>query len=185
MAKDKGHKNNTETVDFSRLMHNAGVVPLKSTQRSVHSSTVNIPKAVPIIPNIESTPITVTKSSNNEDKILCAADVISYCSQRISKNIFRKFRTGRFPIADDLDLHGLTRQQAYALLLDFLQHTLIPSQHCIRVIHGKGHRSTENRAILKTNVNCWLQQHSRVLAFHSCIPKDGGTGAVYVLLKRL
>ncbi|EXJ09223.1 Smr domain protein [Nitrincola nitratireducens] len=38
--------------------------------------------------------------------------------------------------------------------------------------------------MIKSCVNDWLQQIPQVLAFTSAQPKDGGTGAVYVLLKR-
>jgi DNA-nicking Smr family endonuclease len=192
MAKDKGYNQNNESLNFSQLMQNVGVVPLKGKHQATYTtSTVNTPKirqttvkTVNVHTEHSSSPI-IELSNDITDTTLSAADVLSFCSQHIPKNIFRKFRKGRFPIADELDLHGLTRQPAQTLLLDFLNHTVIPSQHCVRIIHGKGHRSTANKAVLKTKLNHWLQQHARVLAFHSCIPADGGTGAVYVLLRLL
>ena len=54
----------------------------------------------------------------------------------------------------------------------------------MRIIHGKGNRSDDRGPVLKVKVNNWLRQHDRVQAFHSARPVDGGTGAVYVLLKR-
>jgi DNA-nicking Smr family endonuclease len=42
----------------------------------------------------------------------------------------------------------------------------------------------QRRPVLKGKVNHWLQQRDEVLAFCSARPVDGGTGAVYVLLKR-
>ena len=39
--------------------------------------------------------------------------------------------------------------------------------------------------MLKIKVNSWLRQKDQVLAFCSARPQDGGTGAVYVLLKKI
>jgi len=199
MSKDKEYRQNSAALDFSRLMQNAGVVPIKTSNQQTHPAATK--KAKPMLAvaiksqdsnqdysssNAKFTTLSNDPFSDNcEISPLFAADTLSYCSQSVQKNAFRKFRRGNFPIADELDLHGLSRIQARELLLDFLKHTLIPSRHCVRIIHGKGHRSTGNQAILKTQVNHWLQQHKRVLAFHSCIPSDGGTGAVYVLLRLL
>jgi DNA-nicking Smr family endonuclease len=56
---------------------------------------------------------------------------------------------------------------------------------CIRIIHGKGKRSRNNKGpVIKTKVNHWLRQRDDVLAFCSARPIDGGTGAIYVLLRR-
>jgi DNA-nicking Smr family endonuclease len=54
----------------------------------------------------------------------------------------------------------------------------------VRIIHGKGHGSHQKRPVLKQYVNHWLRQRDEVLAFCSARQVDGGTGAVYVLLKR-
>ncbi|RUM77150.1 MAG: hypothetical protein DSZ13_02225, partial [Candidatus Thioglobus sp.] len=54
----------------------------------------------------------------------------------------------------------------------------------IQIIHGKGYHSENGMSILKTQVVSFLSQHPQVLAFNSCPDKDGGTGAVFVLLKQ-
>ncbi len=55
---------------------------------------------------------------------------------------------------------------------------------CVRVIHGKGLRSGARGPVLKLSVNRWLRQWDDVLAFVSAPARDGGTGALYVLLRR-
>jgi DNA-nicking Smr family endonuclease len=50
-------------------------------------------------------------------------------------------------------------------------------------VHGKGYRSLDNQPVLKNNLNLWLRQHRDVQAFCSASPKDGGAGAVLVLLR--
>jgi DNA-nicking Smr family endonuclease len=51
------------------------------------------------------------------------------------------------------------------------------------VVHGKGYRSGARGPILKSAVSLWLRRHMDVLAFTSAKAIDGGTGAVYVLLR--
>ena len=109
---------------------------------------------------------------------------ISFCETGIQKGVFRKLRSGQYRISDELDLHGTTIKQAKQILMYYLQETPQFESCCVRIIHGKGNRSGNNKPVLKTQVNHWLTEHERVLAFHSAKAKDGGTGAVYVLLKR-
>lgn len=112
-------------------------------------------------------------------------DVLSYCQPGVQKRVFRKLRRGDYRISDELDLHGLNVKQAREMLLQFLQQVKQLESCCVRVIHGKGKRSSNTGPVLKRKVDHWLRQHGRVLAYHSAQPCDGGTGAVYVLLKRL
>ena len=110
-------------------------------------------------------------------------EILSFCESGIQKSVFKKLRTGAYRISDELDLHGCNLKQAKQTLLYYLQETVQFEGCCVRVIHGKGHRSNDNKPVLKTKVNHWLCEHDRVLAFHSAKAKDGGAGAVYVLLK--
>jgi len=112
-----------------------------------------------------------------------SSEILSFCRSGIQKNTFKKLRSGSYRISDELDLHGLTLKQAKKILLYYLQEAVQFEGCCVRIIHGKGHRSGHNKPVLKTHVNHWLSEHERVLAFHSTKPRDGGTGAVYVLLK--
>ncbi len=110
---------------------------------------------------------------------------ISFCETGIQKGVFRKLRSGQYRISDELDLHGTSIKQAKQILMYYLQETPQFESCCVRIIHGKGNRSGSNKPVLKTQVNHWLSEHERVLAFHSAKAKDGGTGAVYVLLKTM
>ena len=112
-----------------------------------------------------------------------STEILSFCRAGVQNNVFRKLRSGRYRISDELDLHGSNLKQAKLLLVYYLQEAIQFEGCFIRIIHGKGHRSNNNKPVLKTHVNHWLNEHERVLAFHSAKPKDGGTGAVYVLLK--
>jgi len=98
--------------------------------------------------------------------------------------VVKKLRRGQFSVGAELDLHGMTVSMAREALSRFLRDSRAARRRCVRIIHGKGRSSPHGRGILKRKVNAWLQQRDEVLAFCSARPVDGGTGAVYVLLKR-
>ena len=125
-----------------------------------------------------------TLSDEAEVEKIQATDILSYCQLGIQKRVFKKLRRGQYITIDELDLHGLNLKQAKRLLLHFLEIARQVEGSCVSIIHGKGHRSRDREPVLKRQTNHWLQQHPRVLAFHSAQAKDGGTGAVYVLLRR-
>lgn len=103
----------------------------------------------------------------------------------IQHRTFRKLRQGHFNTESELDLHGMTVEMARITLARYLLECQERDCRCIRIIHGKGLSSATHRGpVLKNMVNKWLRQRQEVLAFCSALPRDGGTGAVYVLLKR-
>lgn len=85
--------------------------------------------------------------------------------------------------SDYLDLHQMTVEQSRLAVLNFLLQSRERGYICVRIIHGKG-RLDQSRAKLKNYVNYWLTQIPWVLAFSSAQPREGGTGAVYILLRR-
>ncbi len=96
----------------------------------------------------------------------------------------RKLRRGQIPPSGQLDLHGMNVEQARSALAAYIHHCHTQGIRCIHLIHGKGHGSREKTPILKNRVNRWLRQKKEVLAFCSALPRDGGTGALYILFKR-
>ncbi|MDX1434332.1 MAG: Smr/MutS family protein, partial [Gammaproteobacteria bacterium] len=95
----------------------------------------------------------------------------------------RKLRRGRLEIEAEADLHGMRARQADGVLHAFLDECRRRRLRCVRVIHGKGRGSHGGQAVLKWEVDRWLRQHDAVMAFCTAQPRDGGTGALYVLLR--
>ena len=92
---------------------------------------------------------------------------------------------GRLPIDGRLDLHGLTQAEAADGLATFIAGAHSAGKRCLLVITGKG--SASGGGILREQVPRWLNQapnRAHVLAFDYARPQHGGTGALYVLLKR-
>lgn len=102
----------------------------------------------------------------------------------VPETVLRNLRRGRFSIEDEYDLHGLTRTEARAALREFVVDCSERGLGCVRIIHGKGTRSGPRGPVLKQLVHHWLARWDEVLAFASAQPRHGGSGAVYVLLRR-
>lgn len=97
---------------------------------------------------------------------------------------FRKLKTGQLRIQAELDLHGLNVSGAKQRVTEFLGHCRLGGKYCVRIIHGKGLGSPNREPILKRHLGHWLQQRKDVLAYCSARTVDGGTGAIYVLLRK-
>jgi DNA-nicking Smr family endonuclease len=101
----------------------------------------------------------------------------------LNRMTLRKLRRGEWPPQDQIDLHGLSTDEARKSLAGFLQAATLRKLRCVNVIHGKGWRSEGRDGILKVHTRHWLAQHAQVLAFCEAPPNAGGGGAVWVLLK--
>ncbi|MDH3509686.1 MAG: Smr/MutS family endonuclease [Gammaproteobacteria bacterium] len=102
----------------------------------------------------------------------------------VSRKVMRQLRRGKYALQEEIDLHGLTAAEARTELHTFIQDCCARGLKCVRVVHGKGRGSGARGPVLKVGVNRWLSQWQEVAAFCSAQPIDGGTGAVYVLLRR-
>ena len=109
-------------------------------------------------------------------------DEPTYLRTGLALSILRDLRRGRWVIQDEIDLHGLNRDEARALLSGFLSEALKQGIRCIRVIHGKGLGSPGREAVLRKLVRGWLAQRIEILAYCQAKPQDGGEGALVVLL---
>ncbi len=109
---------------------------------------------------------------------------LSYCRAGVQQAVLRKLRRGRFRVSAELDLHGMTVPRAREALVAFLRDARREGLSCVRVIHGKGNGSRHKGPVIKLKVNQWLRQREEIVAFCSALPVDGGTGALYVLLRR-
>jgi DNA-nicking Smr family endonuclease len=119
-----------------------------------------------------------------DDPDLETGEDLRYLRPGVSEQVLRELRRGRYTLQAEMDLHGLNRAQAREALNAFLQECRALDLRCVRIIHGKGRSSPNGRGVLKAAVNGWLTRCDQVLAFCSARPVDGGTGALYVLLRR-
>jgi DNA-nicking Smr family endonuclease len=116
-----------------------------------------------------------------------AHDVIEGAAPGVDGRLMRSLRRGDFSVQARLDLHGMTQTQARDAVERFLSESRRAGKRCVLIIHGRGLNSPEQLPVLKESLRGWLSQKRvgrLVLAFSSARPQDGGTGAVYVLLRR-
>lgn len=117
------------------------------------------------------------------EELVGGGDVLSFRRPGVRDQEMRRLRRGLIPVEDVLDLHGLHQAAARDSLSDFLDRSRAAGRRCVRIVHGKGYRSGARGPVLKIAVNAWLRRHGGVVAFTSARTLDGGTGAVYVLLR--
>lgn len=109
--------------------------------------------------------------------------ILSYSKSKILEKQLNELRKGLIPFEARLDLHGFKVEAAREALCTFIQEQTYANRNCILIIHGKGgHQGAP--PVIKNHINRWLPQFEEVIAFHSALPKHGGQGAVYVLLKK-
>lgn len=108
---------------------------------------------------------------------------LSYRRDGIGPDVIRRLRRGHWIIQDELDLHGQRREEARELLGAFLRRCALKGIRCVRIIHGKGLGSVNQKPVLKKLVHGWLVQKEEVMAFVQARAADGGSGALIVLLK--
>jgi DNA-nicking Smr family endonuclease len=94
-----------------------------------------------------------------------------------------KLRRGQWSVQAELDLHGLTTDEAHDALSDFIVDSRTRRFRCVRVIHGKGLTSPNKEPVLKGKVRRWLAHWDEVLAYTEAPRHAGGSGALLVLLK--
>jgi DNA-nicking Smr family endonuclease len=103
------------------------------------------------------------------------------------KKLLPNLRNGLYSIQGQIDLHGFNRIEAQIAVEDYIIRMSRFHSCCIKIIHGRGINSAANKATLKESLQRLLatRRMSRyVVAYASAQSRDGGVGAVYVLLRR-
>ena len=115
------------------------------------------------------------------------------CLTDIDGATARRFKRGDFEVEAILDLHGYTEERAYAAVDDFIKKSYLAQKRCVLIITGKGLVRDDNsdvlafRGLLKEKVPQWLNTRELrplILAFRHPDVKLGGSGALYILLRR-
>jgi len=109
---------------------------------------------------------------------------LSYLRPDSPPPLLKKLRRGQFSVSANLDLHGMSIDEARNNIARFFTEQRRAVRCCVRIVHGKGNRSIGQIPVLKRMVNHWLPQRDDVIAFCSTPAHDGGTGAIYVLLRK-
>ncbi|BBP45923.1 hypothetical protein THMIRHAS_12960 [Thiosulfatimonas sediminis] len=174
-----------ETNLFAEAMHD--VTPLPDNNKIKHYSrekqqqtarkTIKQLKRQP-----KSTPTLHLNRSVTFAKV-GAFETVQYAQKGVQLRDIKRLKSGDFVVQSLLDLHGCTHEQALCQLNAFLAEAIAYRLRFLRIVHGKGYNSDSEFPILKNLTNEVLRQCPQVIAFSSAMEKDGGVGAVNVLLK--
>ena len=105
----------------------------------------------------------------------------------------RRVKRCEYPIEGVLDLHGKTENIAFEAVFDFIQKAYLQNKKCVLIITGKGLSQNDDTEFfpshgkLKERTPVWLnseQLRPLILGFIHPIEKLGGTGALYIILRK-
>ena len=171
---------NTSDDDFFKNMMR-GVVPL-GPQKSIPLIKKKPPP--PRKKCIVSMPSDPCGLYNTAEHTQSADSILNYGQKKISSTQWAALKQGAIHVELCVDLHGLTMDEARDKLWLSMSQARKHQVRMLLIIHGKGgYDGGPSR--LKSQVDHWLKQLPDVLAYHSATPKHGGTGAVYVLLRKI
>ncbi|MDA9557241.1 DNA endonuclease SmrA [Vibrio sp.] len=121
--------------------------------------------------------------SINHATMMKPDDLLEYKRDGVQSGVYRKLRLGKYPIQAKLDLHKHTLKEARNEIIAFLKQCMRLDIRTALIVHGKGERSTP-QALMKSFLFEWLQQIKDVQCIHSAQRFHGGTGAVYIMLRK-
>ena len=111
-------------------------------------------------------------------------EVLSFKRDGLQEKTFKQLRLGKLPLDAELDLHGFTESSSLEALAQFIENAFAQHKRVLRIVHGKGHPDKNPFPVLKNAVHDFLRRHSLVLALTSADQRGGGTGALYVLIRK-
>ena len=82
-----------------------------------------------------------------------------------------------------LDLHGLTRDEAWSRIDIFVEDCSRKGLKKVLIIHGKGNHNSESDCVLKDLVRLYIEKSPKLGTSGHPDNRNGGTGATWVILK--
>ncbi len=189
----KGHKRQSDNIGDDDLWGHvaSGVAPLDGHHKN-RTPDVEVgpplPKAPTNRPGRTKPASRAHVSGTQEPRTRAPLAELKHGAQPgLDKSTAKKLKKGQQRIEGRMDLHGMTQEQAHRALNAFIEGSFGAAKRCVLVITGKGLKPDGSVGVLRSAVPRWLNQppnRERVLAFSYAIPRDGGEGALYVMLKR-
>lgn len=185
-AGEKKSKKEIAADDFCSLM--GDVVPLKGKGRAI--TLEDRPKPTPGRPSREPDALDVLRrivDGESEFEFEFSGEYLQGHVRGIDSKLFQKLKAGAFSMEAHVDLHGMNLEQARGNLLAFVRESYLTGKRGILVVTGRGKGSLLGIPVIKQEVQHWLTREPLrrvVLAFCTALPKDGGAGALYVLIRK-
>ena len=182
-----GNDDKNSNDDDSRLFREAmaDVDPLRHDRSRVVADETGVkPVAIPAQRRADERAVLSELATANYDPRLHEHGTeLQFLRSGYKAKVLKDLRRGRFSVEGNLDLHGMNAAQAKRAVADFIVDAVARKIACVRIVHGKGHRSPRGEPVIKPLLAEWLAHHDAVIAYCSAPQHDGGTGAVYVALR--
>lgn len=174
--------------------------PAKPTRQSKPTVTPERPAKPPAKPPAKSKPSAKTKPGAVKPPAPPAPPGVTMERVRraqmpgLDRRNAERLRRGQMAIEGRLDLHGMFQDEAERALDRFLAQSAAAGKRCLLVITGKGSTPRggdlvipERLGVLRDAVPGWLAKPGNrrlIVATHPAARRHGGSGALYVLLRR-
>ncbi len=160
------------------------VGPVRPVRQDRHAHQRTPPRPRPLFLEADERAVLIDMMSEAFEPVeYLTGEELIYLREGLQPRVLKRLRRGQIGVGAELDLHGMTVAVARGAIAAFLLECRKRRIPCVRIIHGKGLGSRQRGPVLKSKVGNWLRQRNEVLAYCSARAFDGGTGAVYVLLK--
>ncbi|WP_106478174.1 DNA endonuclease SmrA [Phytohalomonas tamaricis] len=117
-------------------------------------------------------------------ELLSSDDPIEFRRDGIQTGVVDKLRQGGYPVESQLNLLrrplSECRRELFKFIRDAHQHEL----RSVLIVHGRGKRDDSHANIARSYIAKWLGQFEEVQAYASALPRHGGVGATYVMLRK-
>lgn len=150
----------------------------------VHDRVVHPPVRKRAKPRIPEEPDHAGVATHTTAEQVGTEETLYYLRDSLPHRLIRQMKRGQLAIDARIDLHGMTWAEAGKYLRNCLDHARQGGQRCLLIIHGKGYGSESGPPVLKNMLNQWLRHQPGVLMFCSAQARDGGNGALYLLLQQ-
>lgn len=171
---------------FRQALREAGVRRIKVNQADPGRPQRNDPAAATRRAAAVSSASTEVTSRTSDGRVepVRPSEFLDFALPDLPYRTRGQLKRGQIVWEAGLDLHGYSLDEARLELESFLREAATSHMRCVLVVHGKAWGSSTDYPVIKSHVNAWLREWPSVLAFCSAKESDGGTGAVYVLLRR-
>ena len=129
-------------------------------------------------PDVDPNPLTL-----GDVPTVAPRDVLEWKKDGVQNAVFSRLKQGHYPVEGSLDLHRLSVREAREAVYKFFRLAEAKRWRTVLIAHGRGEQSA-TPARLKSYVAHWLGQMTNVIAYASADRRQGGTGAVLVLLRK-
>lgn len=183
-----------ETVYWQEVMKGVKPIAKKEAQRELSLPSLSLLKkrsrtisaALPLVTTSLTDHPAFLPPTLSSKETLQSGDM-----SHLDKHLAKRFRQGEMPLEMIVDLHGNTMERAFERVYQAINQAFAQRKRCILIITGKGgsfiEREKSSKGVLKESFSSWMNHtyiKPLILGFSPAQPKDGGTGAFYVLIRR-